>query len=171
MVLNQNGYTMASLDLNYQKPPLFLLNQTHPFLIFLLKVGPPIYFFFFTFAFSFFRLLSPSVSGEAAAAASLPPYFTPPSHKTKLVHTHILITIIIKLIFPTLLLRSSSSGRRTAVTGDGGVDAVGLPSLSSFSFLPFFLSLGRSVSLLSQSFSGGFLRFPARWAADGGGFR
>ena len=39
MVLNQNEYTMASLGFNYQKPPLFLPNQTHPFLIFPLKVG------------------------------------------------------------------------------------------------------------------------------------
>ena len=70
-----------------------------------------------------------------------------------------------------LLLCSSSSGRRTAVTGDGGVDAVGLTSLSSFSFLPFFLSLSRSVPLLSQSFSGGFLRFPAKWAAVFGKLR
>ena len=41
MDLNQNEYTMASLGFNYQKPPLFLLNQTHPFLIFPLKVGFP----------------------------------------------------------------------------------------------------------------------------------
>ena len=30
MVLNQNEYTMASLGFNYQKPPLFLPNQTRP---------------------------------------------------------------------------------------------------------------------------------------------
>ena len=30
MVLNQNEYTMTSLDFNYQKPPLFLPNQTRP---------------------------------------------------------------------------------------------------------------------------------------------
>ena len=30
MVLNQNEYTMTSLGFNYQKPPLFLPNQTHP---------------------------------------------------------------------------------------------------------------------------------------------
>ena len=30
MVLNQNEYTMTSLGFNYQKPPLFLPNQTRP---------------------------------------------------------------------------------------------------------------------------------------------
>ena len=30
MVLNQNEYTMASLGFNYQKPTLFLPNQTRP---------------------------------------------------------------------------------------------------------------------------------------------
>ena len=43
MVLNQNEYTMASLGFNYQKPSLFLPNQTRPpsFLINKNRTPPP----------------------------------------------------------------------------------------------------------------------------------
>ena len=110
MVLELKEYTMASLGYKSSGNPLIVANQTRPS-PFSLNTGLPPLLSHPTPPFS--RLLPPPPlmsAGEAAAAASLPPYFTPPSHKTKLVHTHILITIIIKLIFPTLLLRSSSSG-------------------------------------------------------------
>ena len=161
MVLNQNEYTMVSLGFNYLKPPLFLPNQTHPSLHFLTKPSAPPFILISSSVTSLLlplHLLRPPLTAtmeEGAVVASFVPSLSPENPPCSL----------------RLLLCSSSSGRRTAVTGDGGVDAVGLTSLSSFSFLPFFLSLGRSVSLLSQSFSGGFLRFPAKWAADGGGFR
>ena len=80
---------MTSLGFNYQKPPLFLPNQTHPPSFLINKNPLPPLLSHPTPPFS--RLLPPPPlmsAGEAAAAASLPPYFTPPPHKTKLVHTH-----------------------------------------------------------------------------------
>ena len=74
MVLNQNEYTMVSSGFNYQKPPLFLPNQTllSSFLPPKPDGPPPHFFIFFVFSFPSTRTLTlrPADSGDGDGATA-----------------------------------------------------------------------------------------------------
>ena len=77
---------MASSGFNYQKPPLFLPNQTLPSSFLPQKPDrPPHFFIFFSFSFPSTRILRPSESGDGDGATarwrgpSLFPASSPPT--------------------------------------------------------------------------------------------
>ena len=87
MVLNQNEYTMTSLGFNYQKPSLFLPNQTHPpsFLINKIDSLPLL-----SHPTSLFLSLSSALRFPAAKGAAAPttPLTNPSSFPSSLHHSH-----------------------------------------------------------------------------------
>ena len=79
MVLNQNEYTMVSLGFNYQKSPLFLPNQTLPYLPLHNPIRRPSPLIFIIF-FLFFTSSHPSYLSDSSLShpqMHKPIYFPP----------------------------------------------------------------------------------------------
>ena len=143
MVLNQNKYTMTSLGFNYQKPPLFLPNQTHPpSFLYIFQPNPP------PPSMTLLSSSPPSLAFPAATGAAAPP-------PSQIHHLSLLSFILITVIpfplssYPTssVPLLPSESGellqrRTTADSGGARWDYV----------LLFFKLLLASNFILSLSF-------------------